>query len=164
MRWTSNNRQRGKPRVARTNHSFLNPEPFPCQCGSLPEVEKATHPDSGKPGYYVVRCQCGNESIHAKQLYKAVLDWNIKPISQAPARLSCPGLPLDDLSLHDVLEVVREAQERLGMILNDKERPQLPPDQWHLLKAKHSWYQMLITVAKRRLKALENTQPILNYG
>jgi len=164
MRWRSNNKQTSETKQERNNHRLLNPEPFLCQCGSLPAVEKTTHPDSGKPGYYAVHCQCGNHSIFAKQIYKAVLDWNIKPISQDPDRLSCPGLSLDDLSLHDALEVVREAQERLGMVLNDKERPQLPPDQWHFLKAKHSWYQMLITVAKRRLKRLETTQPKLNYG
>ena len=140
----------------RNNHRLLNPEPFLCQCGSAPTVEKTTHPDSGKADYYGVRCVCGRHSIYAKQLYNAVLDWNIKPISRDPNQLYCPGMPLDDLTLHQVIKTVREAQDHLEMVLNDKDRPRMAPEQWHLIKAKRGWYKMIITVGKRRMKAMEN--------
>lgn len=155
MRWR-NDKKPSQIKQNKNNHRLLNPVPFVCRCGNTPSVAKTTHPDTGKAGYYVVRCHCGHHSIYAKQRYNVVLDWNIKPISQDPDQLYCPGLNLDDITLHDAVIAIKEAQQRLEMVLNDQDRPRMEPEQWHLLKAKRSWYQMLITVAKRRLNALEN--------
>jgi len=143
----------------RNPHSLLfDPEPFLCGCGKSPVVKKGDHPESGKGGYSVVHCDCGNQSIYAKQRYKAILDWNIKPISQDSGNLVCPGLELDGLNAHDACEVVKEEFSRLKMILADKDRPHMDAAQWHRLKARYSWCQMLITVIKRRLKSF-NAQP-----
>lgn len=156
-RQSSNEQQHG---TQKTKHAPLlfNPEPFLCQCGKTPAIEKGHHPDSGKGGYFVVQCCCGNQSIYAKERYKAILDWNIKPISQDTGYLVCPGLHLEDLNVHDALEVATEEFSRLKMVITDRGGPHMDSDQWRTLKARYSWCQMIVTVIKRRLKSL-NSQP-----
>ncbi len=154
----SNNRQQNRTRKTKHADLLFNPDPFLCQCGKTPAVEKGRHPDSGKAGYFVVQCSCGNHSIYAKERYKVILDWNIKPISQDTGRLVCPGLQLEDLNVHDALELAKEEFSRLKMVIADRGGPHMDSDQWRTLKARYSWCQMLVTVIKRRLKSL-NAQP-----
>ncbi len=137
---------------------LFKPEAFLCQCGKLPSVEISHHPQSGKAGYSVVRCTCGNESIYAKESYKSILDWNSKTISQDGGVLGCPGLKLEEMNLHDALDAVVEEGDCLKMLIADKDRPNLDAEHWRLLKARVGWCQMLVPVIKRRLKLL-NAQP-----
>ena len=153
-----NNGQYHGPQKRNSSSLLFNPEPFLCGCGNKPVIEKGHHPESGKDGYFVVQCGCGNQSIYAKERYKAILDWNIKPISQDSGSLVCPGLDLEGLNAYEALEIVNEEFSRIKMLMTDKDRPHLDAEQWRRLKARYSWCQMLVTVIKRRLKAL-NAQP-----
>lgn len=121
-RQSSNEQQHGTQKTKHA-HLLFNPEPFLCLCGKTPAIEKSRHPDSGKGGYFVVQCCCGNHSIYAKERYKAILDWNIKPISQDTGCLVCPGLHLEDLNVHDALEVATEEFSRLKMVIADRGGP-----------------------------------------
>jgi len=133
---------------------LFNPVSFPCRCAKTPIVEKGCHPDSGKDGYFVVRCcRCAHQSLYAKERYKAILDWNMKPLSQDSGALICPGLQLEGLNAVDALEVVKDEFSRLKMVISDHDRPHMEAAQWHRLKARTSWCQMLVTVLKRRLKS-----------
>ncbi len=147
----SNNWQQSGSKKEKCSHLLFNPEPFLCGCGDTPVVKKGNHPESEKGGYFVVQCRCGRQSIYAKERYKSILDWNTKPISQDTGDLTCPGLNMEGLNLHDALDAILEESSRLRMVLAEKGQPHMDSGQWRILKAQYGWYQMLIAVMKRRL-------------
>lgn len=132
--------------------AYLYPIIGRCICGHTPVVLYTYHAQSGKPGYYVVRCTaCSNTSIGAKEAYKAIYSWNRDPQSDGfePYLPSIGGL--DDVI--DFSDLLKSEYDKFNHIIQNNDPYEMSKDEWLQLKLKHQFYQMMTTVYEKWQKS-----------